>query len=409
MKIAVVSKSDRIGGGASRVAEDLATWLNETGYETDHFIAFSNKKLLPFQKELYGNSLTTRLCKKSHALTNKLGFRELFPLEYWFNLRHCLKDYDIVHFHDLFSAISPLTLALSAQIKPTFFTVHDYSAFTGGCLYPSGCEKFVSHCYQCPQLPQTGLKNKIRDHTREIQTIKQWVANQFPIQYIFPSSLLAQKAQKALDYKISPQVIPHGLDLRFFLDRTKYTAKSELNIPKSRRVVAVTAHFLQDPRKGVKYAIAALQSVRNLNPLVLLIGVANEEVRKDLLGLEVKEMGFISNPKDLAQTYLASDIMLFCSLEEIFGLTVLEAMASSTVVVGFATGGVPEIIQTGCNGILVETGNQKALNQSLRQALQNSKLEEVGQQARRDVESSFSSTQFLQRHLQLYMAAIHSQ
>jgi flavodoxin len=43
MKIAIVSKSDRIGGGASRVAEDLAAWLNDAGHQTDHFIAFNFK------------------------------------------------------------------------------------------------------------------------------------------------------------------------------------------------------------------------------------------------------------------------------------------------------------------------------------------------------------------------------
>jgi glycosyltransferase involved in cell wall biosynthesis len=408
VKIAIVSKSDRIGGGASRVAEDLAIWLNESGYRADHFIAFGNKEPYSFQKSLYGEDLTTKICHKAHSLTNKFGFRELLPVEYWLNLKYHLKNYDIIHFHDLFMSISPFTLALVSQKKPTFFTVHDYSPFTGGCLYPSGCEKFASHCYECPQLSQIGWKNKIRDRTKEIQSIKQWLAHQFPIQYIFPSSWIAQEAQKALDYKIAPQVIYHGIDLNVFSSQTKSEAKQSLNIPKDRIVVVVTAHFLQDPRKGIKFALAALQSVSDLNPLILLVGFADEELRNSLAGLEVKEMGFIAQPKDLAQAYLAADIMLFCSLEEIFGLTVIEAMASSTIVIGFATGGVPEIIQTGRNGVLVEPRNQEALNQALRQTILSNRIGEMAQQARIDVENNFSKSKFLENHIRMYREAIDS-
>lgn len=405
MKIAIVSKSDRLGGGASRVAEDLALGLNELGYKTDHFISYSNKEPYSFQRSLYGEKFAEQICKKTHFLTNKFGFRELLPVEYWFNLRKYISGYDIVHFHDLFSSISPITMSLVSNSKPTFFTVHDYSAFTGGCLYPSGCDKFADQCYQCPQLSQIGWKNQFRDRTKEVQSIKRWVSNKSSVQYIFPSISIAQEAQKSLTYKLPPQVIYHGIDLSIF-SSSKSRAKSELNIPEDRQVVVVTAHFLQDARKGVSYAISALQSVRELNPLVLLIGFANEQVRQSLVGLDVREMGFISNPEALAQAYLASDIMLFCSLEEIFGLTVLEAMAASTVVIGFKTGGVPEMIQTEINGILVEQRDQESLNQSLRRMLEYGNLREMGQRARIDVENKFSKSQFLNNHLKAYEAAL---
>ncbi|MDF5731537.1 MAG: glycosyltransferase, partial [Rhizonema sp. PD38] len=148
MKVAIVSKSDRKGGGASRVAEDLAKWLNDAGHHTDHFIAFNFQEPLSFQRSLYGEGLKIKFCKKIHRATNKFGLRELLPAEYWFNLNKVIDNYDIVHFHDLFTAISPLTLALASRRKPTFFTVHDCSPFTGGCLYPMGCEKFTSHCHK---------------------------------------------------------------------------------------------------------------------------------------------------------------------------------------------------------------------------------------------------------------------
>ncbi|QDZ39127.1 glycosyltransferase [Euhalothece natronophila Z-M001] len=408
MKIAVISKANRNGGGASQVAEDLAIWLNKAGYPTDHFIAVFDQQSHSFQKSLYGKGLRRKLCQLSHRTTKKFGLWEILPAEYWLTLNHIIDQYDIIHFHDLYKHISPLTLALTSQRKPTFFTVHDCSAFTGGCLYPQGCEKFASQCYQCPQLPQKTWKNRLRDHSKEIHKIKRWLARQAKIQYIFPSAWIAQQASLSLSFKIPPVIIPNSIDLDPFLHTTKREAQIALDIPEHRKVVVISAHYLADPRKGAKYAIAALQSCRHFSPLVLIVGHCDDELRASLKGLEIKEIGYIENSKEIAQTYLAADIMLFCSLEEVFGLTVLEAMAASCVIVGFSTGGVPEIIKTGRNGILVETANQESLNQALHQALTCSNLESMAEQARKDVENKFAPNIFLRRHLEIYRMALNN-
>ena len=402
MRIAIVSKANRHGGGASRVAEDLAIWLNQSGHITDHFISYFQGESLPFQRSLYGENLSFKLCKKIHSVTGRFGFRELLPVEYWFSLRKILDEYDVIHFHDLYTAISPLTLALVSQHKPTFFTVHDCSPFTGGCLYPMECDKFSSYCHQCPQLCQNTWKSRLRDRSKEIQSIKRWVAKNFQIRYIFPSEWMVQQARRALTFKLPPLVIPNGLDLQTFSCLNKRESKAKLGIPEDRSVVAISAYSLNDERKGIGYALEAVKSVTDLSPIVVTVGKCNDDVRQALRGLEVKEIGFISDPEVMAEVYCASDILLFCSLADNLPLTVLEAMATSTVIVGFSTGGVPEMIQTKHNGILVEPTNQEALNQALRQALLSTNLLEMGQQARRDVETKFSHTMFLERHLQLY-------
>ncbi len=402
MKVAIISKSNRNSGGASRVAQDLATWLNEIGYVADHFVAVGNTNSVPFQKDLYGHGLAKKINQKTHYLTNKLGFNEFFPVEYWFNLAYQLKNYDVFHFHDLYSAISPLTLALTAKKKPTFFTVHDCSVFTGGCLYPSGCEKFISHCHNCPQLPQNRWQDRIRDRTKEVQSIKRWLSKNNMIRYIFPSQWIANQAELSLSYKVPPVIIPNGIDPESCPILNRNEAKRILSIAEHRKVVTISANYLAAPHKGVKYAIEALQSCRDLAPVVLAVGHCNDEIRSALQGLEVLEMGFISNPEAMSKIYAASDIMLFCSLADNLPLTVLEAMLSFTVIVGFSTGGVPEMIQSGQNGFLVEPTNQEALNNALRQALLSPILDRIAQQARQDVEHKFSKQLFLERHIALY-------
>jgi glycosyltransferase involved in cell wall biosynthesis len=405
MRIAIISKSNSSSGGASRVAEDLAIWLNEAGHPTDHFMAFFNQQYLPFQQSLYSQGFKFKLCRKVHTITNQYGFREVLPVEYWINLGKVIERYDLVHFHDLYSAISPFTLSLVARRKPTFFTIHDCSGFTGGCFYPLECDRFVSHCHQCPQLPQNTWQDRWRDRSREVQSIKRWLAKHSQIRYIFPSNWIADLASQALSFKVPPVIMPYGIDLEGFSVLKKKEVKAVLGIPEQRKVVTISANYLAAPHKGIKYAIAALQSCRDFSPLVIAVGHCNDEVREALQGLEVREMGFLDDAKLMAQIYSASDIMLFCSLADNLPLTVLDAMASSTVIVGFATGGVPEMIQTGKNGILVEPANQEALNLALRQALVSNNLEAMGQQARRDVERNFSKNIFIERHLQLYQSS----
>ena len=406
MRIAIISKSDRNAGGASKVAEDLTFWLNAAGYPTDHFIAFAvNEKEIAFQRELYGIGSKAKLCKQIHRFTNRLGFRELLPVEYWFNLNQVIDNYDVIHFHDLFTAISPITLALVARRRPTFFTVHDCSAFTGGCLYPMDCEKFTGCCHQCPQLDQSTWKQRIRDRTREIQSIKRYITKRYNIRYIFPSNWIAQQASLALEFKVPPVVIPNGIDLMPFVFKDKSEAKECLGISRKRQVVLLSALSLDDGRKGAIYAVKALQSVVDFNPIVITVGKPNEDLRRSLQGLEVIEMGFISDSNLMAKVCSASDIMLFCSLADNLPLTVLEAMAASSVIVGFSTGGVPDMIKSGHNGVLVEPKNQEALNQALRQTMVSDSLEKMGQQARLDVENNFSKSIFLEKHLQIYQEA----
>ncbi|RUT00238.1 glycosyl transferase group 1/2 family protein [Dulcicalothrix desertica PCC 7102] len=402
MKVAIISKSDRKGGGASRVAEDLAIWLNEAGHYADHFIAMNCKEPESFQHNVYGKNLNLKICKKIHKISYKYGFPEIIPIEYFLNHNQFIDKYDVIHFHDLYTAISPLTLALTSRHKPTFFTIHDCSAFTGGCLYPMDCNKFISNCYQCPQLPIGENQTTIPDHTREIQVIKRWIANKFSIKYIFPSHWMLQEAQKVLDFKLEPILIPYGLDLKPFLNISRPEAKTRLGVPENRKVITLSAHVLHDPRKGVKYAISAIKSVCELSPFIIVVGICNDELRQALNGFDIRETGFISNQNDLALAYIASDLIMFCTLADNLPLTILEAMAASTPVVAFATGGVPEMIQNGRNSILVQTGDQLGLNQALRKALLSDNLHALGQQARKDVENNFSKKEFINKHLRLY-------
>jgi glycosyltransferase involved in cell wall biosynthesis len=95
-----------------------------------------------------------------------------------------------------------------------------------------------------------------------------------------------------------------------------------------------------------------------------------------------KELGVHSNfcflgwipHEDLVNLYSQTDIFVMPSLTEAFGVTFLEAMACGVPVIGTRVGGIPEIIQHGYNGLLVEPNNSDDLADAIIQLLSDSEL-----------------------------------
>lgn len=73
------------------------------------------------------------------------------------------------------------------------------------------------------------------------------------------------------------------------------------------------------------------------------------------------------------------------AISELLGLVVLEAMMSGTPVIASAIGGLPEIVQHGVTGFLVEPGNVAELRERLSEILSDSHLTARMGQAAREV------------------------
>ena len=70
--------------------------------------------------------------------------------------------------------------------------------------------------------------------------------------------------------------------------------------------------------------------------------------------------GSLSQPK-LLPYYQRADVVINPSLSEAFGMSLIEAMATQTPVVATKIGGMPEIIEDGVTGKIVDHGNPQAI------------------------------------------------
>jgi glycosyltransferase involved in cell wall biosynthesis len=101
--------------------------------------------------------------------------------------------------------------------------------------------------------------------------------------------------------------------------------------------------------------------------------------------------------------YSAADLFAICSLQDNLPNTVVEAIACGVPVVGHATGGIPDIVRNGVNGLTVPATDVDALAEAICQVLNNSALRaEMAANARRIAVEEYALDLQARRYAELY-------
>ncbi|MFH1459647.1 MAG: glycosyltransferase [Candidatus Omnitrophota bacterium] len=197
-------------------------------------------------------------------------------------------------------------------------------------------------------------------------------------------------------------VIYNGVDLdKFILKDNQITDKDEYVIG---CIASLFAH------KGHKYLLAAIKSlISDCSKKIRLILVGEGQLKDELqdycrkLGIE-KNVKFVGNVLDISEILKGFDIVVLPSSErEGLGIALLEAMAVGIPIIGTTIGGIPEIIQNGINGILIEPKNSGSLASAINSMLDDfNKAKTMGATGRKIVEAKFSQEKMLQKISGLY-------
>jgi glycosyltransferase involved in cell wall biosynthesis len=400
--IAVVSKSDSTGGGASRIAAGLVRLLNDApGYEAHHWVGRPGINADWHTHKLHGGQWLSLIQGACAIASRAIGLPDFLTPELLIHLKHKRVDYSLYHFHDISFTFSPIALKWLAKRKPIVWTMHDCSPFTGGCIAPIDCQAVYSRCNNCPQLNKLPLGTKI-DLTGEMQLYKRNLLKDYPIVTISPSKWLAEEAIKAVNFKIKPIVIPNYVDTTIFKPVNKRMIREVLGLPKDRFIVLLIATNLSDQHKGNYYAVEALRQL-DFKPLIVAVGKLDQHQKTFFQGLEVITTGYIYNDQLLSQYYASADVFLYPTLADSFGCVAIEAMACGTPSIAFATGGVSEIIDHDQNGWLVSPRDTQGLIKGLELAVNdNERLNKWGQEANIKVNKKFNKDIFVNNYLNLY-------
>jgi glycosyltransferase involved in cell wall biosynthesis len=113
-------------------------------------------------------------------------------------------------------------------------------------------------------------------------------------------------------------------------------------------------------------------------------------------------------PKDcLAERYHSSDIFVLPSISESFGQVLLEAMSCGLPIVASRVGGIPETVEDGVNGVLVEPGCSKSLVGAIRRLAALPRLcREIGDRNAQVARSRYNWSAVACRYEKIYSEAI---
>jgi glycosyltransferase involved in cell wall biosynthesis len=406
MKVAILSKADKSGGGASRIAQELCILLQAKGYVAHHYLARYSTRPHRYARPLYGRFFLRKIVARLNGLTKRLGFPELIPWELGY-LHRKIREYDIVHIHDISSAISPFSVRYLARELPTVWTFHDCSPFTGGCLHPLACTNFRTRCHQCPQLGRWPIDSNF-DFTGLMQDIKRKTAEEGRFTAVVPSTWLQETAVESGMFPdaMRPKIIPNGTDINIFKPLDTKKIRKKLGLPQDRRIILLAAAYIQDELKGIRYSLQALARFQRTEFFLLIVGYLDDQTRLVFASFDHLYVGYVADDQLKAEYFAAADFLLFTSLGETFSLITLEAMATGTPSVSFAIGGVTDIVKHNETGYLVPPEDVEALVTGIKSALFTDSVSYWGPAARRRAVNLYSHEVFLNNHLELYRDVI---
>lgn len=201
--------------------------------------------------------------------------------------------------------------------------------------------------------------------------------------------------------------IYNGVDLdRFDASRNGKEIRREFGIPDGVPLVGTVANFSFE--KGYPYLVKAMALILVKNPKVwfLLVGAGpfQEEVRREVQNIPRHEQVIFAGVRsDIPDLVGAMDLFTLASVTEGFPNVVLEAMAMAKPVVATAVGGIPELIQTGGDGILVPAKDGQALARAILSLLNDSQTaSQLGSAASEKVRRQYTLNRMVDDYEALY-------
>jgi glycosyltransferase involved in cell wall biosynthesis len=189
--------------------------------------------------------------------------------------------------------------------------------------------------------------------------------------------------------------IHNGVDPeRVQATRTREDVRRELGIDQRALFIGTAGRL--DPVKGHIGLLRAAKTILQADPHARFAVIGDGPLGKQLMTqateLHVDQaFHFIGPRADVFDLMAAMDIFVLPSLNEGIPMALLEAMTLARPAVAAAVGGIPEVIQDRCNGLLVPAGDDVALAEACIELSRDAQLAQaLGREARRTVLERFT-------------------
>ncbi len=417
MRVLIVNTSENTGGAAV-AAKRLMNALNSNGVKA---------KLLVAEKTSDNVSVASLPNRLRHSL-HFLWERWSIFVHCWFSRKHLFeidiancgtditrlrefKEADVIHLSWVNQGL--LSLGGIRKIlesgKPVVWTMHDLWPASSICHYARGCTRFQSGCHHCPLLPRGGGNH---DLSFKVWRRKTKMLSGKSIHFVACSKWLAAEARKSgllHDQYITD--IPNPIDSHVYQAGDKMKARIAVGLPTDKKVILFVSQRVTDERKGMRYFVEALQKLveqypeMKENAVVAVLGGHAEEVTEQL-PVQTVPLGYVSDVGRIVQIYQSADVYVLPSLEDNLPNTVMEAMACGVPCVGFAVGGIPEMIDHELNGYVARQRDAADLADGIHYVLSSTDYAVLRREALKKVALNYSQPHVAMKYIDVYEHAL---
>jgi glycosyltransferase involved in cell wall biosynthesis len=448
MRILQVSTAD-IAGGAERVAFGLFDRYRELGHESwlavgtkrtrdPNVVTLDHSYVEHFWYRLWTHvaaKLSPHIGNTKGAGRGKQWSEHLSQPGRWLSwqLGHEYFDFpgtrdllaltpsspDIVHCHNLHGRRTEprgdyfdlRMLPWLSRQAPLMITLHDAWLLSGHCAHSFDCDRWRTGCGQCPDLTiYPALK---RDGTAYNWRRKKQIFENLRIYIATPSQWLMRKVEQSIlaPAIIEKRVIPNGVDLRTFRPADQRKVRQELGLPIDTSILMFAAYGVRHNRwkdfQTLHQAVIKVAKQMAGHPL-LFLAIGQESPPEKIGNAEIRFLPFEPDPTKMAKYYQAADLYIHAARADTFPTTVLEALACGRPVVASAVGGIPEQVDEGQTGFLIEAGDQQSMAGRVEQLLRDtSRRAAMGRCAAMAARSRFDLEHQVNAYLEWYESILH--
>lgn len=269
---------------------------------------------------------------------------------------------DVIHLHNLhghYLHLPTLMGYLAAAGIPVVITLHDLWLTSGHCAHfdQNGCAPWLNGCAQC-RYHRTEYPRSLLSRAASNLRLKADLIHTLPdVRLVVPSRWMESKVRQSHLARLPISIIPNGVDTSVFYPST-HTAPR-------RGILAVAGQW--SASKGLDDIIALARSGLVSEPISV---VGN--LRRKSLPPQIRYLGSISRPSQLAECYRSAHVVVNPSRVESFGMVSAEALACGCSVIANSACGASAEVLAGTGSTLVDTSRPELLADAIASAAPSS-------------------------------------
>lgn len=219
------------------------------------------------------------------------------------------------------------------------------------------------------------------------------------------SLFLKKKTDEILNSSKDIKVIPNFVDTERFCREKNFDQKLRRNYAEdNEKLILHVSNFR--PIKRVPYIIEIFSEIRKRCPSRLLLvgnGPQVRETKKKAKELGILEYVYFLGPlKEVEKIFCICDLLLNLSTVESFCLAALEALSCNVPVIATKVGGLPEVVEDGVCGYLLDDEPSSIIEASVEVLKDKKKREKFGKRGREIAIEKFSADKIVPEYERFY-------